>query len=35
MGSACDHIDHVKTQLPYAVAGAAVALLAYVIVGSV
>ena len=35
MGSACDHIDHVKTQLPYAVAGAAIALLAYLIVGSV
>ena len=35
MGSACDHIDHVKTQLPYAFAGGAMALLAYVIVGSV
>ena len=34
MGAACDHIDHVKTQLPYAFAGGAIALLAYVIVGS-
>ena len=35
MGAACDHIDHVKTQMPYAMAGAGVALVAYVIVGSV
>jgi len=34
MGSACDHIDHVKTQLPYALSVAVIALLAYVIVGS-
>jgi len=35
MASACDHIDHVKTQLPYALLAAAVALLAYLVVGLV
>ena len=33
MGSACDHIDHVKTQLPYAVAAGALAIGAYVALG--
>jgi len=28
MASSCDHVDHVRTQLPYAVAAAAIALLA-------
>jgi len=27
MSSGCDHIDHVKTQMPYAMSGAVVALL--------
>ncbi len=27
MASSCDHIDHVKTQLPYALSVAAIALL--------
>ncbi|UCE41444.1 MAG: transporter [Candidatus Aminicenantes bacterium] len=33
LGSACDHMDHVKTQLPYALAVAAVASLVYLIIG--
>jgi Na+/H+ antiporter NhaC len=33
LGSACDHIDHVRTQLPYALAVAAVSVLLYVAVG--
>ncbi|MFQ5790196.1 MAG: Na+/H+ antiporter NhaC family protein [Acidobacteriota bacterium] len=33
MGSACDHIDHVKTQLPYAVSVAGIAMLLYLGVG--
>jgi Na+/H+ antiporter NhaC len=33
LGSACDHIDHVKTQLPYAVTIAAVAAASYLVVG--
>ena len=32
-GAAADHIDHVKTQLPYALVCAAVASIAYLIVG--
>ncbi len=35
MATACDHIDHVKTQLPYALACAAVALVLYLIAGAV
>lgn len=31
MGASCDHIDHVRTQLPYAVMVALVALIAYVL----
>ena len=27
MASSCDHVDHVRTQLPYALLGAAVALI--------
>ena len=33
LGAASDHIDHVKTQLPYALVAAALALVAYLIVG--
>lgn len=33
LGSACDHIDHVRTQLPYALAVAVVTLLLYLLVG--
>ncbi|MDV2684401.1 Na+/H+ antiporter NhaC family protein [Alkalihalophilus lindianensis] len=32
-GAGCDHIDHVKTQIPYAVLNASVALVAYIIAG--
>ena len=33
MASASDHIDHVRTQLPYALAAAAVSTLLYVVIG--
>jgi len=33
MASACDHIDHVATQLPYALAAASVSLLCYAVLG--
>lgn len=33
LGSACDHIDHVKTQLPYALLVGTVASVLYVVVG--
>lgn len=33
MASACDHIDHVRTQLPYAIFSAALALIIYLVVG--
>jgi Na+/H+ antiporter NhaC len=33
LGSACDHMDHVRTQLPYALAVAAVAVALYLIIG--
>jgi Na+/H+ antiporter NhaC len=32
MASASDHIDHVKTQIPYAITGAGVAIIGYIIV---
>jgi len=35
LGSASDHMDHVRTQLPYALVVAAVALLLYLLVGLV
>jgi len=35
MASACDHIDHVRTQLPYAVTAAAIASILYLIGGYV
>lgn len=33
MASACDHIDHVRTQLPYALLAAAVSMMLYLIIG--
>ncbi len=33
MASACDHIDHVATQLPYALTAASVSLLCYAVLG--
>jgi Na+/H+ antiporter NhaC len=33
MGAGSDHIDHVKTQLPYALTVAAICAVAYLIVG--
>ncbi|TDI45098.1 MAG: hypothetical protein E2P02_08120, partial [Acidobacteria bacterium] len=33
LGAACDHIDHVETQLPYALVVAAVASVLYLLVG--
>lgn len=33
LGSACDHMDHVKTQLPYALVVAAIASVIYLIIG--
>ena len=35
MASACDHIDHVNTQLPYALISAGIAAIIYLIVGLV
>ncbi len=34
-GAQCDHVDHVSTQLPYAVVAAAVSFVAYIIAGFV
>jgi Na+/H+ antiporter NhaC len=34
LGSACDHIDHTRTQLPYAVVVALFVAAAYLLVGS-
>ena len=34
MASATDHIDHVRTQLPYALTAAAISAVAYIIVGT-
>ncbi len=33
MGAACDHIDHVKTQVPYACCVAGASLVAYIVAG--
>ncbi|MCC7034389.1 MAG: sodium:proton exchanger, partial [Acidobacteria bacterium] len=33
MGAACDHIDHVKTQLPYALLVASASAITYAAVG--
>jgi Na+/H+ antiporter NhaC len=35
MASASDHIDHVKTQLPYALIAGIVAALVYLVIGLV
>ncbi|MCP4709025.1 MAG: transporter [Planctomycetes bacterium] len=35
LGSACDHIDHVKTQLPYTLTVAALVVVLYLVVGMV
>ena len=35
MGGACDHFDHVETQLPYALTVAAASLIGYLISGIV
>ena len=35
MGSASDHLDHVRTQLPYALVCGSIALIAYLVVGFV
>ena len=32
LGSACDHIDHVRTQLPYAFLAAAVSMFLWIVV---
>jgi Na+/H+ antiporter NhaC len=34
-GAQCDHVNHVSTQLPYAITCAAVSFVAYVIAGFV
>ena len=33
MGSSCDHIDHVRTQLPYALTVAGTSLVGYIVSG--
>jgi len=33
MASACDHIDHVRTQLPYAAIAASIAFILYLVLG--
>ena len=33
MGAACDHIDHVKTQLPYALLNAGISLVVFAVAG--
>jgi Na+/H+ antiporter NhaC len=33
-GAGCDHIDHVRTQLPYALAAAVASMVAYVVAGA-
>ena len=32
-GASCNHIDHVKTQLPYGLSVAAISIIAYIIAG--
>lgn len=34
-GGQCDHVNHVSTQLPYAIVAAAVSFVAYIIAGFV
>ena len=33
IASGCDHFEHVKTQLPYALVGAVITLIAYILIG--
>ncbi len=33
MGASCDHLDHVKTQLPYAMTVALASIIAYFVAG--
>ena len=35
LGAACDHIDHVRTQLPYALLAAAVSIILWIVVALV
>ena len=35
MGAACDHIDHVKTQVPYAFTVGTASLITYLVAGAV
>ena len=35
IAAACDHIDHVKTQLPYALAAGGVAAVAFAVAGAI
>ena len=35
LGAACDHIDHVRTQLPYALLAAVVSMILWVVVAMV
>ena len=32
-GAQCDHVNHVSTQLPYAITAAAVSFVAYIVAG--
>jgi Na+/H+ antiporter NhaC len=33
LASGCDHIEHVKTQLPYALFGGGLTMILYVVIG--
>jgi Na+/H+ antiporter NhaC len=33
MGAACDHIDHVKTQIPYALTVGLASIISYIVAG--
>lgn len=35
LGAGCDHIDHVKTQMPYAIVAAGLSAIAYLIIGMI
>jgi Na+/H+ antiporter NhaC len=34
LAAGCDHIDHVKTQMPYAICAAAIGCIGYMIMGA-
>ena len=34
LASGCDHIDHVKTQMPYAITAAVIGCIGYMIIGA-